>query len=129
MANLFYPDVNQLSKSSEFADVSSKFREEGRYPDGKIPVTKPEKWVRRKKKLVKNKMRKQKKKRPKSLSPINIDELKKRVKKKPENEEEPKSESKEKESEESKSKEKMTNISDSTKKSSKSTAKVGLIRK
>lgn len=130
MASLFYPEINKLSKSNEFRNVGPKYREEEMYPDGKIPETKPEKWVRRKKKLVRNKMKAKKKKKSRSLSPINIDELKKRVKKKEKKEQE-KQENKSESggSEEYKSKGKSTNNSESTKKSNMSTAKVSLTRK
>jgi hypothetical protein len=81
MKDYFHPKVNILSKSSPFADTLSKFKNVKIYPDGKIPKTKPEKWVIRKKRLIRNKIKKNRRKNSEELAPININDLKNQIKK------------------------------------------------
>ena len=75
MENYFHPDINKFSKSARFLDTQSKYKDFKIYQDGKILKTRPEKWVKRKKKLIKNKLKKNK-----NLEAINIQYLKKKVK-------------------------------------------------
>ena len=77
MENYFHPNINNLSKSSAFAETGSKFKDFKVYPDGKVPDTRPERWVVRKKKRIRAQIKKNKPER--SLNPINISDLKKQV--------------------------------------------------
>jgi hypothetical protein len=79
MEDYFYPNINNLSKSSPFADTGSRFKDVKVYPNGKIPKTRPEKWVKRKKKVIRSKIKKNKRKNSDDLSPINIADLKKQI--------------------------------------------------
>ena len=77
MEHYFHPNINNLSKSSAFAETGSKFKDFRVYPDGKVPETRPERWVVRKKKRIRAQIKKSKQEG--SLNPINISDLKKQI--------------------------------------------------